>query len=92
MKLEGNFVARLKLFVGQRGASELMASLDLGITGVGYVETMEINFEPGIKIDEERVRKYMDRNIALMSEERTQKEIISYEIIEIVFVPSKEEA
>jgi hypothetical protein len=92
MKLEGNFVARLKILVGQRGVSKMLASLDLGVTGVGDERIMEMTYKPGEKVDGKRVRETVDRTIAEMEKKHTPLEIVSYEIIEIVFVPDKEEA
>ena len=88
---DGYFSARLKLLIGQRGVSDLMASLDLGITAVGYEKLMELDYKPGEIVDEARVRKAMDKTIARMDKEHTPDEIVSYEIIEIVFVPDSQE-
>ncbi len=74
------YQAIVEAVIGNRKVSNIMANAGLGVTGVGAVEVLTIDYKEGEVVDEERVSKAMDSMI--IESDRLQK-IVSYKILGI---------
>jgi hypothetical protein len=77
------YQAIVEAVIGNRKVSNVMANAGLGVTGVGSVEVLTIDYKEGEVVDEERVSKAMDSMIIESDRLQTEFKIVSYKILSI---------
>lgn len=82
----GYYRAIVEITQGDRNVSDFMAAAGLGLTGAGTPTKMRIDYKRGEDVDVARVSLAMDRMIAESDRVKTPFKILSYKVLEIVFV------
>lgn len=77
------FVATVEWIRGNRLMSTVMRNAGLGLTGVGIKERVNISYQPGEIVTEERVMKAVQRMIDQSNAENAEFEISCARVIQI---------